>query len=67
VKRWLVPMFGLLILDGLALHDVLMGEADLRWEAAVLGLSLIACALFIMLARRNLVPRETSSGAEKRE
>jgi len=87
VKRWLAPLAGLLFLDALALHDVLVGEAptslfgalavpgqggpagegDLRLEAAVLGLSLVAYALFIVLVRRGLVSRETAPGAKKRE
>jgi len=53
----LLGLAGLILLDWAALHDVLIGEPDLRIEWAVLGLSVLAYALLLWKAlalRRQL-------------
>jgi len=43
----LLGLAGLILLDGAALHDLLIGEPDVRLEWAVLGLSALACVLLL--------------------
>ena len=52
MKRIGIPLglAGLILLDPAALHDVLIGEPDLRIEWAVLGLSVLAYALLLWKA-----------------
>ena len=52
MKRIGIPLglAGLILLDSAALHDVLIGEPDLRIEWAVLGLSVLAYALLLWKA-----------------
>ena len=53
----LLGLAGLILLDWAALHDVLIGEPDLRIEWAVLGLSVLAYALLLwkgLALRRQL-------------
>ena len=58
----LLGLAGLILLDGAALHDVLIGEPDVRLEWAVLGLSGLAYALLLwkvgVLSRRGQQSRE---------
>ena len=46
----LLGLAGLILLDWAALHDVLIGEPDLRIEWVVLGLSVLAYALLLWMA-----------------
>ena len=46
----LLGLVGLILLDWAALHDVLIGEPDLRNEWLVLGLSVLAYALLLWKA-----------------
>ena len=52
VKRigLLIGLAGLILLDGAALHDLLIGEPEMRMEWAVLGLSGLACVLLLWKA-----------------
>ena len=47
----LLGLAGLILLDGAALHDLLIGEPDVRMEWAVLGLSALAYALLLWKAQ----------------
>ena len=46
----LLGLAGLILLDGAALHDLLIGEPDVRMEWAVLGLSGFAYSLLLWKA-----------------
>jgi hypothetical protein len=52
VKRTgiLLGLAGLILLDWAALHDLLIGEPDVRLEWAVLGFSALAYALLLWKA-----------------
>jgi hypothetical protein len=46
----LLGLAGLILLDGAALHDLLIGEPDVRVEWAVLALSALAYPLLLWKA-----------------
>ena len=51
---WVPP---LLLLDALALHDILAGEQDVWMEWAILGLSLAAYGLLLILVMRRRITK----------
>jgi hypothetical protein len=52
VKRigFLLGLAGLILLDGAALHDLLIGEPDVRMEWAILALNAVAYVLLLWKA-----------------